>query len=90
VSNTNLKWNEAHTRTASQGESPSLIEPVTGTVMLRGIAKAATVSAAALDGAGRPIGEPILARKTADGWVLPIGSPVTTWYVISVHGGRPQ
>ena len=90
VSNTNLKWNEAHTRTASQGESPSLIEPVTGTVMLRGIAKAATVSAAALDGAGRPIGEPIQARKTADGWALPIGSPVTTWYVISVHGGRPQ
>jgi len=90
VSNTNLKWNEVHTRTASQGESPSLIEPVTGTVMLRGIAKAATVSAAALDGAGRPIGEPIQARKTADGWALPIGSPVTTWYVISVHGGRPQ
>jgi hypothetical protein len=85
VSNTNLKWNEAHTRTSSQGESPSLIEPVTGTVVLRGIAKAATVSASALDGAGRAIGEPIRAQKTAAGWALPLGSPVTTWYVISVN-----
>jgi hypothetical protein len=85
VSNSNLKWNDAHTRTSSQGESPSLIEPVTGTVVLRGIAKAATVSAAALDGAGRAIGEPIQAKKTAGGWALPVGSPVTTWYVITVN-----
>ena len=85
VSNTNLKWNETHTRTTSQGESPSLIEPVSGTVTLRGLQKAAAVSAAPLDGAGRPIGAAIQARKTADGWVLPIGSPVTTWYVISVN-----
>jgi hypothetical protein len=84
VSNTNLKWNEAHTRTASQGESPSLIEPVTGTVMLRGLEKAASVSAAALDGAGRAMGDPISAKKSADGWALPIGAPVTTWYAISV------
>jgi hypothetical protein len=85
VSNTNLKWNEAHTRTASQGESPSLIEPVTGVVTLRGLQKADGVSAHALDGAGHPIGAPIQAAKTAEGWSLPIGSPVTTWYVISVR-----
>ena len=85
VSNTNLKWNDAHTRTSNQGESPSLIEPVSGTVVLRGLEKAATVSAVALDGAGRAVGEPLQARKTADGWALPIGSPVTTWYVISVN-----
>ena len=30
VTNTGLKWNDAHTRTANQGESPSLIEPVIG------------------------------------------------------------
>jgi hypothetical protein len=85
VSNTNLRWNEQHTRTASIGEPPSLIEPVRGTVVLRGLEKAATVSAAPLDGAGRAIGEPIAAKKTADGWAVPIGSPVTTWYVISVN-----
>lgn len=58
VTNTGMKWNDAHTRVANQGESPSLIEPVAGTVRRRGLR-----------------GE----------WALPIGSPVTTWYVISVR-----
>ncbi len=84
VTNTGLKWNDAHTRTANQGESPSLIEPVTGTVVLRDIQAAKAVSASALDGAGHPMGEPIQAKKTAAGWALAIGSPVTTWYVVSV------
>jgi hypothetical protein len=85
VTNTGLKWNDAHTRTTNQGESPSLIEAVTGTVVLRDIQAAKAVSASALDGAGHAIGEPIQAKKTAAGWVLPIGSPVTTWYVVSVR-----
>ena len=43
------------------------------------------MSAAALDGSGKPIGNEIQAKKTAGGWVLPIGDPVTTWYVVSVR-----
>jgi hypothetical protein len=85
VTNTGLKWNEAHTRTANQGESPSLIEPVSGTVMLRAVQSAKAVTASALDGAGHPLGEPIQAKKTPAGWALPVGNPVTTWYVISVR-----
>jgi hypothetical protein len=85
VTNTGLKWNDAHTRTANQGESPSLIEPVSGTVVLRAIQAAKTVTASALDGAGHAIGEPIQAKKTPAGWALSIGSPVTTWYVVSVQ-----
>ncbi len=85
VTNTGLKWNDAHTRTANQGESPSLIEPVSGTVVLRAIQAAKAVTASALDGAGHAIGEPIQAKKTPAGWALPIGSPVTTWYVVSVQ-----
>ncbi len=84
VANTGMKWNEAHTRLANQGESPSLIEPVTGTVRLRALAGAAAVSATALDGAGRAIGERIAATRTGNEWALPIGNPVTTWYLISV------
>jgi hypothetical protein len=84
VTNTGLKWNDAHTGTTNQGESPSLIEPVTGTVVLRDIHKAKGIGMFALDGAGHPIGEPIPAKKTEAGWELPIGTPVTTWYVISV------
>jgi hypothetical protein len=84
VTNTKFKWNEAQTRPANQGESPSLIEPVAGTVRLRGLQRATAVTALALDGAGHAIGSPIVAKKSGNEWALPIGNPVTTWYVISV------
>ncbi len=85
VENTDEKWNDAHTTLGrgGQGHSPTLIEPVSGTVTLRGLEGAKSVSAVALDGSGKPIGSPIAAKKTADGWELPIGDPVTTWYVVS-------
>lgn len=87
VANTDQKWNDAHSGLGrgGQGHSPTLIEPVAGTVTLRSIQGASSVSAAALDGSGKPIGNAIQAKKTADGWVLPIGDPVTTWYVVSVR-----
>jgi len=85
VSNTGLKWNPERTRTVDQGGSPSLIEPVTGAIVLRNLSGATAVSAVALDGAGKPMGAPISATKVAAGWRLPIGSPVTTWYVVSVQ-----
>lgn len=87
VANTDQKWNDAHSGLGrgGQGHSPTLIEPVTGTVTLRSISGATAVSAAALDGSGKAIGKEIQAKKTPDGWVLPIGDPVTTWYVISVR-----
>jgi hypothetical protein len=85
VSNTGLQWNADRTRTAQQGGAPSLIEPVVGTVTLRALTgRVRGVSARALDGAGKPVGAPIAARRTAAGWVLPIGAPVTTWYVLRV------
>lgn len=84
VANTDMKWNDSHTALVKQGESPTLIEPVSGTITLRKLAKAKSVSAIALDGSGCPLGKAIPAQKTAAGWVLPIGNPVTTWYVITV------
>jgi hypothetical protein len=85
VANTGQKWNDTRTRLTNQGGSPSLIEPVTGAVTLRSIEGATKVTAAALDGAGNAMGDEIQAVKTADGWKLPIGDPVTTWYVITVR-----
>jgi hypothetical protein len=66
------------------GHAPTLIEPVTGTVTLRHLQGAKAVSAVALDGSGAAIGEPLQAKKTAEGWDLSIGTPVTPWYVVSV------
>jgi len=86
VSNTGLRWNAERTRVAQQGGPPSLIEPVTGTITLRALSgRVRAVSATALDGAGRPIGAPIPARRTPAGWVLPIGAPATTWYLVRVE-----
>jgi hypothetical protein len=86
VSNTGLQWNADRTRTAQQGGAPSLIEPVTGTVTLRGLTGAVSgVSAVALDGAGKAVGTPIVARRAAAGWVLPIGATTTTWYLVRVE-----
>ncbi len=85
VANTDEKWNDTHTRLTNQGVSPSLIEPVSGAITLRGIVGAKGVSAAALDGSGKPLGAEIQAKKTNEGWSLPIGHPVTTWYVITVR-----
>jgi len=84
MSYTDQKWDPTRTRTTAQGHSPTLIEPVSGSVTLRNIDAAKTVSAVALDGSGKPIGDPLQAKKTAAGWELPIGTPVTPWYVIAV------
>jgi len=85
VTNTGMKWNESHTRLAEQGRPPTLIEPVTGSLVLRGLQHARGVQAEALDGAGQILGR-ITAAKHADGaWTLRIGEPATTWYVISVR-----
>ena len=88
VSNTDQKWNEARTALAgrgAQGHSPTLIEPVAGAVTLRNLEAARSVSAVALDGSGKPVGDALQARKTAAGWELPVGAPVTTWYVVTVN-----
>jgi hypothetical protein len=84
VTNTGMEWNETRTKLQNQGGSPSLVEPVAGTVTLRHIERATAVSVSALDGAGKPLGAAIQAKKTAAGWAFPIGEPTTTWYVVSV------
>jgi hypothetical protein len=85
VTNTGIKWNDQHTRVVNQGESPTLIEPVSGELRLRDLDHAKAVRAMALDGSGHVIGDPIPAKASGNEWVLTIGNPATTWYVISVQ-----
>jgi hypothetical protein len=81
--NTGMKWNEAHSMLADQGRAPTLIEPVEGTVALRGI-QALAVEVQALDGAAKPLAQAVPAKKTAEGWEIAIGQPATPWYEIRV------
>jgi hypothetical protein len=84
VGNTGMKWNDSGTALTEQGGAPTLIEPVTGNIILRNLQKASAVTVTVLDGAGHSIGGPISAGKIADGWSFPVGDPVTVWYVITV------
>jgi len=81
---TDMKWNAKRTSLESWGRKPMCIEPVTGTVTLRGLAGATRVEAQPLDGIGRPLGAAIAATKSGDAWSLAIGAPATTWYLVRV------
>ncbi len=84
VSNTGQVWNEKRTSLEKWGAEPTVIEPVRGRIVLRGLAAARRLEAQPLDGAGRPLGEPAAAASTADGWEFAIGTTPTTWYVLEV------
>lgn len=83
--NTGMMWNAGHTGLAQWGGAPTLIEAVQGNVTLRGLDGAKSVALQALDGAGRPLGDPIAAAHHGDTWQVALGSPVTTWYAVTVE-----
>lgn len=82
--NTGMQWNENRSALTQSGSAPTVIEPVTGQLLLRNLANARKVTCTALDGRGLPIGAPSNAQKTADGWQLQLGAAVTTWYEIKI------
>jgi hypothetical protein len=84
VENEGMRWNERRSNLAEWGGSPTLIEPVIGRITVRNLDHARTVTAQALDGSGQPLGEPIRAEKKAEGWDIPLGKVVTTWYEVMV------
>jgi len=84
VENEGMMWNERRSNLSEWGGSPTLIELVVGRITLRNLDQAKTVSAQALDGSGLPKGDPIAVEKKNQGWELPLGRAVTTWYVVTV------
>jgi hypothetical protein len=80
--NTGSKWNERHTLWDTLGTPPTLIETVTGWLMLRNIEGALAIDVTALDGSARPIGRPVRARRLEAGWEFPVGDTATTTYLI--------
>jgi hypothetical protein len=80
--NAGAKWNDRHTLWAELGMPPTQIEPVTGWILLRNIEGAVGVQVTALDGFARPAAHGISARRLELGWEFPIGTSVTTTYLI--------
>jgi hypothetical protein len=83
--NTGMEWNESGTALTKWGTAPTVIEPVTGSLLIRNLDGARLVSIVALDGRGIPISPPVKASKARDGWTVQLGEEVTTWYEIKVE-----
>jgi hypothetical protein len=84
VENEGMRWNDRRSNLSEWGGSPTLIEPVVGRITLRKLDRAKSVSAQPLDGSGQHLGTAIRAEKGAEGWEIPLGKPVTTWYEVTV------
>jgi hypothetical protein len=88
--NTGSGWNDRRTLLPEWGKEPTLIEPVTGWLVLRELDGAVGLRLIPLDGAARPIGKPISGRRLEEGWEIPIGDPATTFYLVEVIRGVTQ
>jgi hypothetical protein len=84
VENTGESWNSAGTDVTNWGGAPTLVEPIKGTITLRGIQGARGVSVQAIDGAGQPLGAPVPATASGVNWKIEVGTITTTWYQIMV------
>jgi len=82
--NTAMQWNDKRTTLTDWGTEPTVIEPVKGFVVLRGVEQARQIEAVPLDSSAKPIGEPIRAEKAQDGYRIPIGDPATPWHLIRI------
>ncbi len=71
-------------RRSRRGGPPSLIEVISGLIVLSDLEGAKSVEVKALNGAGVPFGEPVKAERSGKKWIIPIGNEVTTWYIIDV------
>jgi len=84
AANTGMKWNEQRTSLTDWGTEPSVIEPVKGLVILKGLDAAKRVEMTPLNSGAKPLGKAIPAEKTADGHRLALGEPTTPWYLIRI------
>lgn len=84
AANAGMEWNEKRTTLEKWGNTPVQIEPIEGAATLVNLKDAKAVIYRPLDGVGRPLAEAAPAQKTAAGWSIRLGDPVTTWFVIDV------
>jgi hypothetical protein len=88
AANTGMKWNDERTSLTDWGTAPAVIEPVRGSLTLRNLDTAETVEAIPLDSGAKPLGKPLVAERTADGWRLRLGEPATPWYLLRIGHGK--
>jgi hypothetical protein len=84
VSNTGQKWAEDGQTLLEWGTGPTRVEPVAGTLTLRGLDGAKAVKVQPLTPEGAVAGDAVDAARSEAGWVLPLNA-VTTCYLVHVQ-----
>lgn len=79
-----FEWNADRKTVKDWGQAPTVIEPVSGSVVISGLKDAKTVAITPLAAEGRPIGS-ASKIEAAGGCRIPIGEVVTTWYLVEVE-----
>ena len=82
-----MRWDDMRRKILDWGRGPTMIEPVTGLVMVRGLAGAKALHAHVLTAAGAPTGSrlPVAFARDGGGWAVTLGSPVATLVLIEVE-----
>jgi len=83
--NSGMIWNEKRNTLSNWGSAPTVIEPVEGEVVLRGLESAHRVEMIPLDGAGKPLADSVSYLAKRGDFTLSIGARPTTWYLIRIH-----
>ena len=87
---TGMRWSDDRRSLLEWGRQPFRIEPVRGTLLLRGRQAGGPLEVTPLDGAGRPLGEasavePKSGAAAPASYEIPLGLP-TTWYLVRPGG----
>lgn len=83
--NTGMTWNEKRTSLSEWGSAPTVIEPVKGRIILRGLEPLERIEMIPLDGAGNALRDPVRAQREKANYVLQIGQPATVWYLVRIQ-----
>ena len=84
ATNTGLRWQDDRQTLADLGRGPVVIEPVAGTVTLRGLGTVRGLRVRPLTAEGRPMEKDLTARPVGRGWEVRLGDPATTWCLIEL------
>lgn len=84
AANSGMTWNDKRTSLTDWGTEPTVIEPVTGTVILKDLRPAKRIEVVPLDSGAKPLDTLMTARQRGPDYRVSVGDPATPWYVIRV------
>jgi hypothetical protein len=89
IANTGMRWEDERRQSTGEqwGHAPVRLEPVTGTLSLRGLDSARAAILQPLDAAGQPVeGEARPFVRSGESFTIELtGSPATPWHLIEIE-----